>query len=79
MSSELRKIIESADGVPKTITRYKDLEKVRVNGSINVLVEENLFKEIDYISNKFNIQIISKDQFYNYCLKQHLPHQILLA
>ena len=77
MTSELKKIIESANGEPKTIDRYRDLEVVRVNGSINVLVEDNLFEEMDYISRKFNIQIISKDQFYNFCLKQHLPHQIL--
>ena len=50
MTSELIKIIESADGIPKIIDRFKDLEFARVNGSINVLVEENLFKEIESVS-----------------------------
>ena len=77
MNSNLKQIIESANGVPKIISRFKDLEFTRVNGSINVLVEENLFEEIDYVSQKFNVQIISKDQFYNFCLKQHLPCSIL--
>lgn len=79
MSADLRQIIESADGIPRVIGRFKDIERVRVDGTINVLIEENLFKEIAYVSKKFNIQIISKDQFYNFCLKQHLPHRILMG
>lgn len=78
MSPEFRQIIESADGIPRVIDRFKDIERVRVDGTINVLVEETVFKEISYVSNKFNIQIISKDQFYNFCLKQHLPHRTLM-
>jgi hypothetical protein len=77
MTPELKKIIESANGTAAEINRYRDLEKTRVKGSINVLVEDNLFQEIDYVSDKFQILIISKDQFYDFCLKQHLAHSLI--
>ena len=78
MTSELKQIIESANGIPRVIIRFKDIKNVRIDGTINVLVEETLFEEIEYVSKKFNIQIISKDQFYNFCLKQHLPYRSLM-
>lgn len=76
MTLELRKIISSADGMPVDIRSYKDLGQARVNGSINVLVEDHLFEQIEYVARKFDVQIISKDQFYNFCLKQHISHKL---
>jgi hypothetical protein len=78
LTNELKEIIQSADGYPIEIARFQDVEKAKVNGSINVMVEKNLSKETLRLSQKYKILIISKDQFYNFCLKQHLAHRSLM-
>ena len=79
LSKELKEIIDSAGGSLQVIQRFRDIEKAHFKGNINVLVEENPIQEMKYISEKFNVQILSKDQFFECCLDQYLPNQASLA
>ena len=65
--------MDTANGELRVIERYRDIETVRENGKINVLVEKSVFSQLDYVADKFNIQIVSQDKFYSNCLDQHLP------
>ena len=69
----MEEIVKTACGELRMIERYRDIENVRQKGKINVLVEKMVFTGLDYVADKFKIQVVSQDKFYSSCLDQHLP------
>lgn len=72
-SEEMEEIVKTACGELKMIERYREIQNVRQKGKINVLVEKSIFSGLDYVADKFKIQIVSQDRFYSSCLDQNLP------